>query len=104
VTVKGKLVDQETRCEHYHKSEDIIAIKFYCCDTYYPCYKCHEECADHEIQRWPRDHFDEKAILCGKCQHELTINEYLQSSYTCPVCEATFNAGCARHYSIYFED
>ncbi|WP_081673066.1 CHY zinc finger protein [Pontibacillus marinus] len=102
--VKGKLVDQETRCEHYHKQEDIIAIKFYCCGTYYPCYQCHQECTEHDIERWPQDHFDKKAILCGVCKHELTINEYLQSSYTCPYCQSTFNEGCARHYSIYFED
>lgn len=104
VQVQGKLVDNETRCEHYHKQEDIIAIKFFCCETYYPCYKCHEACADHVIQRWPREQFDVQAILCGKCQNELTIHEYLQSSYTCPFCQAAFNEGCARHYDIYFND
>ncbi|MEI2340752.1 hypothetical protein V8V71_18610, partial [Priestia megaterium] len=39
--VKGDTVDSETRCMHYRTDKDIIAIKFYCCNTYYPCYQCH---------------------------------------------------------------
>ena len=41
--VKGAVLDEETRCAHYHSEIDRIAIKFYCCDTYFPCYECHEE-------------------------------------------------------------
>ena len=48
--VAGNVIDSETRCAHYHTELDIIAIKFYCCDTYFPCYQCHEEsgCGDNE--------------------------------------------------------
>ena len=33
--VKGNGVDKETRCLHYHSEVDRIAIKFYCCNSYY---------------------------------------------------------------------
>ena len=36
--VAGDVIDSETRCTHYHSELDIIAIKFYCCDTYFPCF------------------------------------------------------------------
>ncbi len=29
----GSLIDTETRCRHYFTEEDIIAIKFKCCNT-----------------------------------------------------------------------
>ncbi|TLS36536.1 CHY zinc finger protein [Pseudalkalibacillus caeni] len=102
--LKGKLVDEETRCEHYQTPQDIIAIKFDCCDTYYPCFKCHDECADHPRTRWPKEKFDEKAVLCGVCKHELTVNEYLKSGYECPSCKSRFNEGCRLHYDVYFEE
>jgi len=101
--VKGRVVDNVTRCTHYHKKLDVIAIKFYCCQTYYPCYKCHKECGCGESKVWPKEKFDEKAILCGGCGEELTIEEYLQSAYTCPKCQISFNPGCGRHRHLYFE-
>ena len=52
--VYGAVVDEETRCTHYHTEKDIVAIKFKCCDRYYPCYLCHEEYADHPIERWAK--------------------------------------------------
>lgn len=100
--VYGAVVDNETRCTHYHTEKDIIAIKFKCCNRYYPCYKCHEEDADHKIQRWPKQQFDELAILCGSCQTELTIHGYMNTD-SCPHCQSTFNERCSAHYPIYFE-
>ncbi|WP_391119028.1 CHY zinc finger protein [Psychrobacillus sp. L3] len=100
--VYGAVVDNETRCTHYHTEKDIIAIKFKCCNRYYPCYKCHEEEADHTIERWQQKQFDALAVLCGSCQTELTINEYMQTD-NCPNCKAVFNERCAAHYPIYFE-
>nr|WP_082684260.1 CHY zinc finger protein [Lentibacillus amyloliquefaciens] len=96
-------IDDETRCEHYHQHNDRIAIKFYCCGKYFSCIKCHEEygCGNRKV--WPLSEFNEKAILCGNCRHELTINGYLNSSYCCPYCDAAFNPGCALHYHLYFE-
>jgi len=98
----GPVMDDETRCIHYHTNEDIIAIKFACCERYYPCYKCHEEHAQHAIKRWQQSQFHTRAILCGHCKQELTIHDYMQSS-CCPQCNASFNARCANHYPIYFE-
>ncbi|WP_347552021.1 CHY zinc finger protein [Pseudalkalibacillus hwajinpoensis] len=101
--IKGKVIDEETRCVHYHSDQDIIAIKFYCCDTYYPCITCHQEASTHSVQVWPSNRFDEKAILCGKCKMELTINEYLSLQSACPNCSATFNKGCKLHHHFYFD-
>ncbi|WP_438350741.1 CHY zinc finger protein [Paenibacillus sp. FA6] len=100
--IYGAVVDNETRCVHYHTEKDIIAMKFKCCNRYYPCYKCHEEHADHSIERWPQEQFDELAILCGSCHTELTIQQYMHTA-SCPHCRASFNERCALHYPIYFE-
>ena len=102
ISVKGKTVDNQTRCEHYHSDLDIIAIKFQCCKEYYPCYTCHAETADHQPQTWNKDEFDTLAILCGACQQELTIHQYLDSHATCPFCKAVFNPKCSNHYDLYF--
>lgn len=101
--VYGSLIDTETRCRHYFTEEDIIAIKFFkCCNKYYPCYKCHNEFEKHAIKRWSEPSFNEKAILCGVCKHELTINEYMMVE-RCPNCQSRFNNRCKYHYHIYFE-
>ena len=55
-------IDDQTRCRHYHSERDIIAIKFKCCETYYPCIFCHEEQADHQVEVWPTKEFDTKAV------------------------------------------
>lgn len=103
ITVRGVDVDAQTRCRHYHTEKDIIAIKFRCCNTYYPCYQCHEALADHPIEVWKKEEFEEKAILCGNCATELSIHEYLACRSVCPHCGAHFNPGCADHYALYFE-
>jgi uncharacterized CHY-type Zn-finger protein len=103
IRVKGKLVDQQTRCEHYHSALDIIAIKFKCCGDYYPCYQCHGECADHEPAVWKKEEWNTKAVLCGACKQELTINEYLGSNNSCPHCNSAFNPGCSKHHHLYFQ-
>lgn len=101
--IKGKCLDAETRCVHYHSLLDIIAIKFKCCGEYYPCFECHEESAGHPATRWPKTEWDTKAILCGHCKNELTISEYFNSGNVCPICKSQFNPGCAKHYDLYFE-
>ncbi|MFC4557618.1 CHY zinc finger protein [Virgibacillus kekensis] len=95
-------IDSETRCSHYHGENDRIAIKFYCCQEYFPCIHCHEEYGCGHRELWPCKKFDEQAILCGSCKIELTINEYLTSNSRCPSCNASFNPGCALHYHLYF--
>nr|WP_301108132.1 CHY zinc finger protein [Sporosarcina sp.] len=100
--VYGLIIDDETRCVHYYTKADRIAIRFYCCQNYYPCYECHEAtgCGKHAV--WPSDQFDEKAVLCGSCGYELTVNEYFSSHYRCPTCHSGFNPGCSVHRNLYF--
>ena len=101
--VYGKVIDGHTRCIHYHANNDIIAIKFKCCEKYYPCHACHDECSNHQAMVWPKSEFDQKAILCGNCKEELTIKEYLDCGSKCPKCNASFNPKCELHYSKYFD-
>ena len=101
--VLGKLIDHQTRCEHYHSPLDVIAIKFKCCREYYPCISCHEETSGHPAQVWPATEFGTKAVLCGVCNLEMTIDQYLNSGSTCPTCGARFNPGCLIHSNFYFE-
>ena len=103
IKVYGKPVDDETRCEHYHSPLDIIAIKFKCCDKYYPCYQCHEETTDHTAKVWNKVEWNTKGILCGVCKSELTINEYMNSNDQCPNCRSAFNPNCSKHYHWYFQ-
>lgn len=99
--VFGKTVDEHTRCVHYSTELDIIAIRFACCDRYFPCHLCHFECAEHSAQQWPREQWNQKAILCGHCWTELTIEAYMGVS-ACPDCAAPFNPRCAAHADFYF--
>jgi len=103
IEVFGKVMDDQVRCEHYHSELDIIAIKFKCCDKYYPCFQCHLETTDHAPQAWPGHEWHTKAILCGNCKTELTINEYMGSGNQCPHCNARFNPNCSKHYHLYFQ-
>lgn len=100
--VYGKTIDEETRCVHYKTENDIVAIKFRCCVKYYPCYKCHEESEEHKIEKWKTDEFDEKAILCGVCNTEHTITEYINRD-RCKKCDSEFNSNCRFHRHLYFE-
>lgn len=103
VEVIGTGVDSQTRCAHYRKEIDIIAIKFKCCGDWFPCFRCHSENTTHAPEVWSAKQFDTKAILCGNCGHQLTIDEYMESGSACPRCAASFNPGCANHYHLYFE-
>lgn len=79
-----------------------MAIKMACCNTYYACKDCHEAIAGHTIQVWPRSQWNTPAILCGTCNSELTIQEYMDSANLCPHCRARFNPGCRNHDHFYF--
>jgi uncharacterized CHY-type Zn-finger protein len=100
--LRGVEVGPATRCAHYHGPRDVIAIRFPCCDAFYPCHACHAEATDHEARRWPSGQFDAPAVLCGECRTVLTIRRYLDADHTCPACGAAFNPGCARHHDRYF--
>jgi len=69
--VYGRTVDHQTRCVHYATVRDIVALKFGCCERYYPCVQCHDETADHPRQPWPSHRDHEPAVLCGLCKTEL---------------------------------
>ena len=101
--IKGIQVDEQTRCVHYHSLLDIIAIKFKCCNEYYPCYYCHQQQAGHPAIVWRKDEFNTKAILCGSCKNEMSIAEYKECNYICPFCNAAFNPHCFKHNHLYFE-
>ena len=101
IGVLGKTVDDQTRCVHYSGPTDVIAIKFKCCGSYYPCFECHRECADHPAQQWPADEWDEVAIMCGVCRAEQPIRTYL-GILACPNCGADFNERCRLHRHLYF--
>jgi uncharacterized CHY-type Zn-finger protein len=103
IIVKGKLVNGRTGCVHYHSSADVIAIKFKCCNEYYSCYYCHQEVVGHSSQKWGTNELDIKAIHCGICKSEMTIERYLTSNYQCPFCKIQFNANCSRHNHLYFQ-
>ncbi|PAU83158.1 hypothetical protein CK500_10140 [Halorubrum salipaludis] len=77
VPLRGVAVDPETRCAHWDSAVDVVALRFGCCETYYPCDACHDAATDHEAEPWPRDRFDEPAVLCGACGATLTAREYL---------------------------
>ncbi|PPF80323.1 hypothetical protein C5B96_11050 [Subtercola sp. Z020] len=100
--VHGPVVDDQTRCIHYATELDVIAIRFACCGQYYPCHLCHAESADHPAVAWPRSSYAERAVLCGVCGSELTIEHYLAVD-GCPNCGAAFNPGCRLHSHLYFE-
>lgn len=102
--VRGVGLDAQTRCAHYHSLLDIVALRMKCCGIYYACKDCHDALAGHPIEVWPQQEWNQRAVLCGTCKSELTIAEYMASSYTCPFCNAAFNPGCRNHYHFYFED
>lgn len=101
--IKGPVIDGETRCAHYHGDNDRIAIKFFCCGDWFPCHACHEEAGCGSPEVWPKDRFDERAVLCGGCGHQLTVREYLEGEPSCPECGTSFNPGCKLHRALYFE-
>ena len=101
--IKGKPIDAFTRCVHYHDEFDVMAIKFKCCQEFYPCYECHEETANHKPEVWPKNLWNENAILCGRCQNVMSINDYMKSGNTCTHCNGAFNPGCSNHYHLYFD-
>lgn len=59
--------------------------------------------ADHEAARWPRDAFDRLAVLCGACDSEFSIRDYLDGDDRCQTCDAAFNPRCRLHHPLYFE-
>jgi uncharacterized CHY-type Zn-finger protein len=74
-----------------------------CCGVYYACKECHDALANHSHQVWPRNEWDQPAVLCGNCGAELSVRQYLECGNHCPACQAEFNPGCHNHHHLYFE-
>ncbi|MGZ3377586.1 MAG: CHY zinc finger protein [Phenylobacterium sp.] len=100
--VHGQSLDAHTGCAHWRSELDIIALKMRCCLTYYACRQCHDELAGHPAAVWPTAEWDEAAVLCGACGHELSVRQYLACDSRCPACRARFNPGCQTHKHLYF--
>jgi uncharacterized CHY-type Zn-finger protein len=100
--VFGVGVEDDTRCAHYHSALDVIAIKLRCCGEYYACIECHDALAGHAPAQWANEEFGTRAILCGGCGTELTIDEYLGCGNRCAACGAHFNPRCSLHHHFYF--
>src|SRR5580658_333870 len=100
--VHGLLLDEQTRCVHYHTALDIVAIQFRCCHRYYACHRCHAESEPHAVVRWGMADLGQPAVLCGACKSTLTIEDYLSGDFACLSCGSGFNPGCAMHYDLYF--
>jgi uncharacterized CHY-type Zn-finger protein len=100
--VRGIDLDPYTRCAHYRTDLDILAIKTKCCGIYYACKECHEALAGHPIEVWPKSEWTQRAVLCGACGFEMTIEQYIASGYSCSDCGSLFNPGCRKHYQFYF--
>ncbi|CAI4045156.1 hypothetical protein SUVC_11G1350 [Saccharomyces uvarum] len=104
-TIHGKTVDDQSRCVHWHLPNDVIAIKFKCCASYFACFECHQELSSHPVQKYDlRDDADENLIVCGVCRHEMTFAEYHNAQLVCPNCQSPFNPGCKLHYHLYFHN
>ncbi|WP_418282802.1 CHY zinc finger protein [Halorubrum sp. DTA98] len=104
VPLRGIDVDPDTRCVHWDGAVDVIALRFGCCGAYYPCFECHDAVVDHGAEPWPRERFDDPAVLCGVCSATLTAAAYLDCGDACPRCGTAFNPGCRRHRDRYFEE
>ena len=47
IQAQGLLVDDESRCVHYHSEKDIVSLQCYECKKYYACYQCHNTMETH---------------------------------------------------------
>ena len=114
VVVYGQAIDEQTRCVHWHSPRDVVAIKMHCCQRFYPCHSCHQQQTDappHPNTVWPRDEWQQQAVMCGVCKSQFSVIEYVSvygsdsecaSSPSCPRCKAGWNAGCGKHLHLYF--
>ena len=103
IQVYGDILDEETRCQHYHSERDIIALKCFACQKYYSCFLCHDRYEDYAFLAYPMSRSEDRVVLCGHCRTELTISQYLGCEDACPICTHPFNPGCKKHRSIYFQ-
>ncbi|CDO96523.1 unnamed protein product [Kluyveromyces dobzhanskii CBS 2104] len=97
----GRLVDDQSRCEHWHGPLDVIALRFKCCNKYYACHQCHQELESHTPIRYSITEKSVPLIACGVCRLEMSFADYSRT-LQCPKCSSQFNPGCKLHYDMYF--
>ncbi|SQA00231.1 zinc finger protein [Staphylococcus aureus] len=100
--VYGSLIDTETRCRIILPKKILLQLNLNVVINTIHAISAIMSLKKHAIKRWSEPSFNEKAILCGVCKHELTINEYMMVE-RCPNCQSRFNNRCKYHYHIYFE-
>ncbi|WP_438835700.1 CHY zinc finger protein [Streptococcus pluranimalium] len=59
---KGIVIDDNSRCQHYHSSQNIVALKYADCHSYYACYKCHGAMESHSFKATSAD--EVKPVIC----------------------------------------
>ncbi|WP_252177444.1 CHY zinc finger protein [Endozoicomonas sp. 4G] len=70
-------------CDHYHR---LCRVRFKCCETFFPCHRCHNEKVDGNEIACKTNGLNAKdatMLKCSLCDYEGEINE---SSQTCPNC------------------
>jgi uncharacterized CHY-type Zn-finger protein len=79
--VYGPTVDEHTRCVHYATELDIIAIRFACCDRYYPLPLCAiPRLTDHPARTVATRASGTSPPSCARmCWTELTIDPLCQA-------------------------
>ncbi|CCC71641.1 hypothetical protein NCAS_0H03310 [Naumovozyma castellii] len=108
--IHGDLIDNESRCTHWHSNLDIISLKFKCCPgIYWACYQCHQEQTTHPLQKFDLIlDKDVPVIICGHCYQQMTFDQYqhfnAKNQLSCSHCNALFNPGCQLHYHLYFDN
>ncbi len=60
----GEELPNKGSCKHYKKS--FRWFRFSCCNSLYPCDKCHDESLDHKSE-------EAKRMVCGLCSKEQSI-------------------------------
>ena len=95
-------LDPETRCAHWHSPLDVIAIKMKCCGVYYACKDCHDALAGHAAEVWPRDEWEQPAVLCGVCGTEMSVRQYLGCANRCPSLRRGIQSRLPRAPSLLF--
>jgi uncharacterized CHY-type Zn-finger protein len=101
--LRGRPVDAQARCVHWHGPLDVVAFRFGCCPGWWPCRSCHDEAAEHAAVPWPLSRGGEPSVLCGVCGATLTPAAYQGCGSRCPGCGAGFNPACRAHWPLYFE-
>ncbi|WP_252177441.1 CHY zinc finger protein [Endozoicomonas sp. 4G] len=93
----------EPLCVHYDR---LCYVSFQCCNTFFPCHKCHNEKVDlKEITcKTKKQAKDATMLKCSLCDYEGEINE---GSQTCPNCKkqmSEYHCAICKHFTSRAKD